>query len=86
MCVGSFIYGTSYNKDMQKKRIVKYYSLLEEGQKVTEAYNVLFKKKNKTNKCKCHHQRISTETGLCTFGKCRHEAEHHKRVDEVLFN
>jgi hypothetical protein len=44
---------------------------------VVEAPSVLVKHKMRSHKCKCHHPRHNG-SGICTFGKCKHNVNEHK--------
>jgi len=68
-------------KQQDKKKVVKYASLHSPETEVVDGPNILVVyRKMKSKRCKCHHCRISSVTGCCTFGRCRHEQMNHAKV------
>jgi hypothetical protein len=68
---------------MKSKQLVKYQTF--DGEVVEAPITLVVKReKNKSNRCKCHHCRIG-ESGVCNYGRCRHESVHHTAVVGKLF-
>jgi hypothetical protein len=68
---------------MNNKKLVKYQSLFDKEQTIDGVNALVVYRKASRSKCKCHHCRISQHTGLCTFGRCRHDMKTHWK-QEVL--
>jgi len=61
--------------------IVKYKDF--EGNEIEAPTRLIVRRKNKTNKCRCHHCRIAAD-GRCSYGRCRHDQTVHFKTRRLF--
>ena len=61
--------------------VVKYRDF--DGKEIDAPTRLIVRRKNKYNKCRCHHCRIGSD-GRCCFGRCHHEQTVHFKVMRLM--